>query len=90
MEIEYSPSAYDDVMQWIKSGDWNTLDRLVAIVESIKADYKSGIGKPEPLRGALSGYWSRRIDRKNRIVYKVYWESQTIMVVSLRGHYSDK
>ncbi|MBQ2514595.1 MAG: type II toxin-antitoxin system YoeB family toxin [Bacteroidales bacterium] len=56
----------------------------------MKTDACSGLGHPEPLTGNLSRYWSRRIDKKNRIVYEIFEEEQVINVVSLRGHYFDK
>lgn len=90
MEIEYSPSSLRDIEQWKKSGDRKTMDRITELLKSVKLDYKSGIGKPEPLKGDMLGHWSRRIDKKNRLVYFVYEEEQIITVISLRGHYSDK
>jgi len=90
MEIEYSPSALRDIEQWKRSGDRKTMDRITELLKSVKVDYKSGIGKPEPHKGDMLGHWSRRIDKKNRLVYCVYEEEQIITVISLRGHYSDK
>ena len=51
-------------------------------------DYYNGLGKPEPLKGNLSGWWSRRIDESNRIVYKV--ENDMLLVAECKSHYSDK
>ncbi len=90
MEIEFSQLAMRDIEQWKKSGDTKSMERISELLESIKTDYKSGIGKPEQLKGQLFGCWSRRIDKKNRLVYQVYVEEQIITIISLRGHYSDK
>lgn len=58
------------------------------LIESIQRDPFSGIGKPEPLKGAAyRNYWSRRIDDTNRIVYKA--DSQNLFLIQLRGHYDD-
>ena len=65
------------------------MDRITELLKSVKLDYKLGIGKPEPLKGDMLGHWSRRIDKKNRLVYCVYEEEQIITVISLRGHYSE-
>lgn len=90
MEIEFSPSAMRDIEQWKKSGDKKSIEKISALLEAIKFDYKSGIGKPEPLKGNLVNHWFRHIDRKNRLIYRVYEEEQIITIISLLGHYSDK
>ena len=90
MEIEFSPSAMRDIEQWKLSGDKKSIEKILVLLEAIKSDYKSGLGKPEPLKGNLTNHWSRHIDRKNRLIYRVYEDEQIITVISLRGHYSDK
>ena len=67
--------------------DKKTLKRINLLINDIKRTPFEGIGKPEPLRGSLSGYWSRRIDETNRIVY--FWKDNVIYVISCRGHYED-
>ncbi len=58
------------------------------MVEECRRTPKEGIGKPEALRGNLSGYWSRRIDEKNRLIYQ--FSDDELTVFSLKGHYDDK
>lgn len=62
-----------------------TLKRIIALIGDIKRTPFEGIGKPEPLRGNLGGYWSRRIDEMNRIVY--FERDNVIYVISCREHY---
>ena len=79
--------AWDDYVYW-QSQDKKTLKRINAILKDIerKGGFE-GIGKPEPLQGELSGFWSRRIDDTNRFVYRVGGE--VLEILSCRGHYDD-
>ncbi len=70
MEIVILPEARADLDYWKKSGDKRTISRITQLVNSIKSNYKIGVGHPEPLKGNLDGFWSRRINKKDRIVYK--------------------
>ncbi|MBO4874859.1 MAG: Txe/YoeB family addiction module toxin, partial [Bacteroidales bacterium] len=72
------------------SGNKQALKKITQLLSAILIDYKSGIGQPEPLKNNMTGFWSRHIDKKNRLIYEVYEEDQIINVISLRGHYSDK
>ncbi|MCI9455134.1 MAG: Txe/YoeB family addiction module toxin, partial [Dorea sp.] len=65
-----------------------TLKRINKIIKDIQRNPIDGLGHPETLSGNLSGWWSRRIDEKNRIVYKP--NEDTITILSCKGHYSDK
>ncbi|MEL6673536.1 MAG: Txe/YoeB family addiction module toxin [Bacteroidota bacterium] len=67
--------------------DPNLLNRLNELLASIEQDPTSGIGKPEELVGDLAGYWSRRLDKQHRLVYKV--EDEKIIILSCWGHYED-
>ena len=78
--------AWEDYLYW-QMQDKKTLKRINLLINDIKRTPFEGIGKPEPLRGSLSGYWSRRIDETNRIVY--FWKDNVIYVISCRGHYED-
>ena len=69
MRLLWEESAWEDYISW-QSQDKKTLKRINQIIKDIQRSPFDGIGKPEPLRGNLSGYWSRRIDEANRIVYK--------------------
>jgi len=79
--------AWDDYVYW-QGQDKKTLKRINAILKDIerKGGFE-GIGKPEPLQGELSGFWSRRIDETNRFVYRVGGE--VLEILSCRGHYDD-
>lgn len=82
----WSDSAWDEYVWW-QGQDRKTLRRINQILRDIDRDPFDGIGKPEPLRGELSGLWSRRIDASNRLVYEV--AGGTIVIYSVRDHYSD-
>lgn len=85
MILSWSDEAWDDYLYW-QSTDKQTLKRINALIKDIKRSPFDGIGKPEPLKHDLSGYWSRRIDKENRIVYKV--ASDSIIIAMCRYHYS--
>ena len=85
MEIRLIDESEKDLAYWEKSHNTIILKRIAELFTSMEKNPTQGIGKPEPLKHDLSGYWSRRIDRENRIVYRV--EQDTIWVISLKGHY---
>ena len=76
--------AWDDYIFW-QTQDRSTLKRVNEIIKNAERDPFHGLGKPEPLKGELSGFWSRRIDDKNRRVYRV--SQDTLEILSCRGHY---
>ena len=78
--------AWEDYLYW-QSQDRKTLRRINALLRDIERGHFDGIGKPEPLRGELSGFWSRRIDDTNRLVYRI--RSDVLEILSCRGHYDD-
>jgi toxin YoeB len=78
--------AWDDYLYW-QAQDKKTLKRINALMKDIERSGFEGIGKPEPLKGNLSGFWSRRIDDVNRLVYRI--KDGTIEIVSCQGHYDD-
>ena len=84
MDVEFSARAWADFLYWV-GNDTKMLKRLARVVEDARRDPFSGIGKPEPLRGNLSGLWSRRIDREHRLVYAV--SDGTLLIHSCRYHY---
>ena len=86
MRSLWEDRAWDDYIYW-QTQDRKTLKRINALIKDIKRSPFEGIGKPEPLKGSLSGMWSRRIDEENRIVY--YEENAILYIVSCRGHYVD-
>lgn len=85
MEIEFTATAGEDLAYWKKSGNAAVLKKIRQLLESMLESPFTGIGKPEPLRFNLTGYWSRRITKADRLVYEV--EGEKIIVHSLRGHY---
>lgn len=78
--------AWEDYLYW-QSQDRKTLKRINILIAEMKRHPFEGIGKPEPLKGNLSGYWSRRIDQTNRMVY--FEENGILYVISCRGHYEE-
>ena len=84
MKLIFSGHAWEDYLFWQKT-DKKILRRINKLIEEIKRNPFEGIGKPEPLKHALSGYWSRRINDEHRIVYKVV--SDAIHIAQLRYHY---
>lgn len=83
----WSDEAWEDFQYWLKN-DKKTLKRILLIIQDIDRNGYVGIGKPEPLKHNLSGYWSRRIDDANRIVYKI--ENDVIKIAQCGSHYRDK
>ncbi len=83
----FSDDAWEDYTYW-ETQDKKTLKRIHALLKDIDRNGYSGIGKPEPLKEDLSGYWSRKIDEKNRIVYRI--KNNTIEIIQCGSHYRDK
>ena len=86
MKLLWDDRAWDDYIYW-QNQDKKTLKRINALVRDIQRDHYNGIGKPEPLKENLTGWWSRRIDDENRLVYKE--ENGAIIIASCKGHYED-
>ena len=84
MKLIFAENAWDDYQYWIKT-DKKILKRLNALIQDIQRSPYSGIGKPEPLKHGLSGYWSRRINDEHRIVYKATDDS--VFIAQARYHY---
>jgi len=80
----FTDEAWDDYLYWIES-DKKKLKRINQLIKDIDRNPFEGIGKPEPLKANLQGYWSRRIDQEHRIVYAV--ENNQIVYISVRFHY---
>lgn len=83
-KIQWDIDAWDDYTYW-QTQDRKTLKRINQLVRDMSRNPFEGIGKPEPLKGTLTGFWSRRIDDENRIVYAV--EEDNICIISCRKHY---
>ena len=84
MRLIFAEKAWEDYLYWQKT-DKQILKRINALIKEIQREPFEGIGKPEPLKHALSGYWSRRINDEHRIVYKIYQDS--LLIAQLRYHY---
>lgn len=82
--IRFVPDAWDAYLYW-QDQDRKTLKRINALIAAAARDPFTGLGKPEPLRGNLSGYWSRRIDDTNRLVYRV--TDEELVIIGCRFHY---
>lgn len=78
--------AWDEYLYWLDQ-DRKTLRKINDLIKDIDRNGHIGIGKPEALRGDLTGFWSRRIDEKNRLIYRICHEC--IEIVQCRTHYGD-
>ena len=85
MKLIFSSKAWDDYLYW-QVTDKKLLKRINLLIKDIKRSPYDGIGKPEPLKHGLAGYWSRRINDEHRIVYK--YQSNEILIAQLRYHYT--
>ena len=83
-KLAWTDEAWADYVYW-QSQDRKTLKRINKLIEDTKRQPFEGIGKPEPLRENLSGFWSRRIDDSNRLVYAV--DNEFLTIISSRYHY---
>jgi toxin YoeB len=82
--VNFDPDAWDDVLFWLAS-DRRIARKITRLIAQIQRDPFAGIGKPEPLKGELSGYWSRRIDDEHRLVYRA--SDAEIKILKARYHY---
>ncbi|WP_248884375.1 Txe/YoeB family addiction module toxin [Igneacidithiobacillus siniensis] len=83
--IKFVPDAWDSYLYW-QLQDKKTLRRINLLIEAAARDPFVGIGKPEPLRADLSGYWSRRIDETHRLVYRA--TDAELVIIACRYHYN--
>lgn len=81
----FSDYAWEEYQEWMN--DKKIIKRINELIKDIDRNGHTGIGKPEPLRHELSGYWSRRITEKERLIYKI--EDDEIYIISCKGHYDD-
>ena len=86
MNLVFSDQSWSEYLFW-QENDKQLLKRINKLIREIQRDPHNGIGKPEPLRHQLSGYWSRRITEEHRIVYAVVDDS--LWIVKLKNHYGD-
>lgn len=88
--IEVTSEARVHISKHLKSGNQSSIKKIVRILEELAENPFEGVGKPEALKYELSGLWSREINKKDRILYRVKEEIVTVVVISAIGHYSDK
>ncbi len=84
MRLVFAESAWQDYLFWQKQ-DRRTVERINTLIRETQREPFAGIGKPEPLKHALAGYWSRRITDEHRMVYRV--EGDALLIAQLRYHY---
>ena len=82
----WTDRAWEDYLYW-QTQDKKTLRRVNELIRDIERNPYSGTGQPEALRGNLSGQWSRRIDKFNRLVYRI--QDEAVVILQCRGHYGD-
>jgi toxin YoeB len=85
--VSFTLNGWDEYMAW-QAEDRRTIKKINQLIRDIIRNGNDGIGHPEPLKGNLAGYWSREIDEKNRLTYKLLSDGR-ILVVHCNGHYSD-
>lgn len=84
MKLVFTENAWDDYLYWQRN-DAKKLERINELLKDVSRQPFTGLGKPEPLRGSLNGWWSRRIDTEHRLVYRV--ETDQLIVLQCRYHY---
>ena len=84
MKLIFSDEAWDDYLNWHKQ-DRKMVERINKLIQEVRREPFSGLGKPEPLKHALAGFWSRRITDEHRMVYRV--EGDALLLAQLRYHY---
>ena len=88
MQIAFTDHAWDDYLYW-QTNDTDTLQKINDLIKEIKIEPFKGTGKPEPLKGNLAGYWSRRITGEHRLVYRISGTNpnQILTIIQARFHY---
>nr|WP_321524910.1 Txe/YoeB family addiction module toxin [uncultured Cohaesibacter sp.] len=89
MKLVFSEHAWEDYLWWQSAGNEKGLERIHVLFKNTMRQPFKGLGKPEPLKGDLSGWWSRRITDEHRFVYRVSGkgEAQSLEIAQLRYHY---
>ncbi|WP_026760630.1 Txe/YoeB family addiction module toxin [Selenomonas ruminantium] len=85
MNRQFSENAWNDIMSWLRE-DRKIIKKIDELLTNIERNGHEGRGKPEPLRYELSGYWSRRITEKDRLIYR--FDENTIYIAACKGHYN--
>lgn len=86
MRLEFKAKAFEDLQYWVQTNA-KIAKRVLRLIEETRRDPFGGPGKPEPLRGELSGWWSKRIDHEHRLIYQV--TNDCLIIAQAKGHYDD-
>jgi len=86
VNVDFTPDSWREYTDWLKE-DRKMLLRINTLIKEILRDPFDGIGKPEPLRSNLAGFWSRRIDQKHRLIYQI--QNGRCLIVQCKGHYGE-
>ena len=89
-KVIISERAQEDLLALEQSGDRGSIKKAAKIVSELYEHPETGTGKPERLKYKFSGFWSRQINKKDRLIYLIEDEVVTVTVVSAKGHYGDK
>jgi toxin YoeB len=84
MRLIFADTAWDDYLHW-QQQDRRMVERINKLIKEVQREPFAGIGKPEPLKHALAGYWSRRITDEHRMVYRI--DGDSMLIAQLRYHY---
>ena len=82
--IEFTKNAFEDFLEW-ESSDKSIFKRIVRLIKETQRTPFEGEGQPEPLKHQFKGFWSKRIDQKHRLIYKV--EEEKLIIAGCKGHY---
>ena len=88
--LKLTDDAIEDIEYLKKTGDKSTLKKLAILLKELTEHPRTGTGQPEELKHNFSGCWSRKINKKHRLVYRIAEEQATIIILFARGHYKDK
>lgn len=89
-EVILMPEAEKHLKEWSKSGQKKTIKKIADLFEELRQHPTTGTGHVEPLKGNLSGLWSREINKGDRMIYAIEDDKVVVYVISLKGHYGDK
>lgn len=86
-KVKILPQADKDIRSYQKAGNKKAIKKIHTILNELQVHPSTGTGQPEKLKYELTGYWSRRIDKKNRLTYRIEEDIITVVIVSAMGHY---
>lgn len=88
--IKLEPKAIQDIIELKKAGNKTVITKIEKILVELQEHPKTGTGQVEALKDNLAGFWSRRINKFNRLIYTIKEDIVTVVVISAKGHYGDK